>query len=206
MHRRRPLDGSEICLVDNIPALSVARTLLDLCECIEASTAEMALDAALRQGLVDIDTLNALLRIASDRRLGGVRTLRELVNVRGPGEAMSESELESSVYRLLRAAHYPLPERQFPVKFGRRHGRVDFCYPEANLVIEVDGRRWHAGRRPENRDRRRDHSLILEGKRVLRFTWEDVVHEPEYFLEVVGEALGLLGGGLTPTKTRKRFG
>jgi hypothetical protein len=27
---------------------------------------------------------------------------------------------------------------------------------------------------------------------VLRFTWEDVVHEPEYFLEVVGEALGLL--------------
>jgi hypothetical protein len=27
---------------------------------------------------------------------------------------------------------------------------------------------------------------------VLRFTWEDVVHEPEYFLEVVGKALGLI--------------
>lgn len=74
---------------------------------------------------------------------------------------------------------------------GDRRGRVDFIYPDANLVIEVDGRRWHAGRKPEIRDRRRDHSLVLGRKRVLRFTWEDVVHEPEYFLEVVGRALGL---------------
>ncbi|MGH2699349.1 MAG: DUF559 domain-containing protein [Actinomycetota bacterium] len=57
-----------------------------------------------------------------------------------------------------------------------------FFYREANLVIEVDGRKWHAGRLPETRDRQRDHALVLEGKRVLRFTWEDVVHRPGYFL------------------------
>ncbi|MGH2752528.1 MAG: hypothetical protein ACRDK3_16905 [Actinomycetota bacterium] len=43
--------------------------------------------------------------------------------------------------------------------------------------MEVDGRRWHSGRRPETRDRRRDHALVLDGKRVLRFTWEDVVKQ-----------------------------
>ena len=133
-----------------------------------------------------------LVKMASRRRLGGVRTLRGLVDVRGDDDAISESELESRVFRLLRATHYPLPERQVHIDVGKRRGRVDFFYPEANLVIEVDGRRWHAGRRPEVRDRRRDHSLVLGGKRVLRFTWEDVVHEPAYFLEVVGEALGLL--------------
>ncbi|MGH2774396.1 MAG: endonuclease domain-containing protein [Actinomycetota bacterium] len=183
-------------LVDNIPALSVERTLLDMCESIETSTCEIALDAALREGLAKIDELRALVRMASRRRLGGVRTLRELVDVRGADEALSESELESRVFRLLRGAQYPLPQRQVPVDLNDRRGRVDFFYPEARLVMEVDGRRWHAGRKSENRDRRRDHSLVLGGKRVLRFTWEDIVREPEYFLEVVGEALGLVGRGL----------
>jgi very-short-patch-repair endonuclease len=192
VHRRRPLETFEMCLVDNIPTLSVTRTLLDLCESIDESTCEIALDAALREGLVDFDSLKDLVQMASRRRLGGVRTLRELVEVRGDDEAMSESELESRVFRLLRTTHYPLPQRQYPLDLSPRRGRADFYYPEANLVIEVDGRRWHAGRRPETRDRRRDHSLVLDGNRVLRFTWEDVVHEPEYFLEVVGEALGLL--------------
>ena len=197
VHRRRPLESFETCRVDNIPTLNVARTILDLCASIDVSTCEVALDAALREGSVDMDALDALVLMASRRRLGGVRTLRELLDVRGEGEAMSESELESRVFRLLRTAHYPLPHRQFPVDLNRRPGRVDFFYPEANLVVEVDGRRWHAGRQPETRDRRRDHALILDGKRVLRFTWEDVVHEPGYFLEVLGEALGLLRRGHT---------
>lgn len=196
LHNRRPLDKSEMTVVYNIPALSVTRTLLDLCDSIESSAREIALDAAMREGFVDMHELRAFLRMASRRRLGGVRTLRELVEVRGDEEALSESELESSVFRLLRAAHYPLPQRQAPVDLGGRRGRLDFSYPEANLVIEVGGRRWHAGRMPETRDRHRDHSLVLGGKRVLRFTWEDIVHQPEYFLEVVGDALGLVGMGL----------
>lgn len=194
-HHRRPLHPSEMSFVDNIPVLTVPRTLLDLCDSVERSTSEIALDAALRKGMLEIDVLRRFLFEASRRRLGGVRVLRELAAVRGDEEAMSESELESRVFRVLRAAQYPLPQRQVPLTLGGRPGRVDFLYPDANLVIEVDGRRWHAGRRPETQDRRRDHSLVLGGKRVLRFTWEDIVHEPEYFLEVVGEALGLFGAG-----------
>ena len=192
VHRRRVLASSERSSVDNIPVVSVARTLLDLCESDEFPVCEIALDAALREGLIDIDDLRTLLGAATKRRLAGVRRLRDLVAVRGDEEALSESELESRVFRLLRDVGFPLPQLQVAIRLGDRPGRVDFFYPEANLVIEVDGRRWHAGRRPEIRDRRRDHSLVLGGKRVLRFTWEDVVHEPEYFLEVVGEALGLL--------------
>ncbi|CAN5741659.1 type IV toxin-antitoxin system AbiEi family antitoxin domain-containing protein [soil metagenome] len=196
VHHRMPLGASEVTLIDNIPVLSASRTLLDLCGSIEPVTCEIALDAALREGLVDIDELRILVEMASRRRLRGVQALRELVSVRGIEEALSESELESRVFRLLRGAHYPLPQRQHPVDLNDRRGRVDFFYPEAKLVIEVDGRRWHAGRRPEKRDRRRDHSLVLGGQRVLRFTWEDIVRQPEYFLGVVGDALGLIGAGL----------
>jgi len=192
LHHRRTIDASEMVEVDNIPTLCVASTLLELCGSLDVATCEIALDAALRENLVDLDELYALLTMASKRRLRGSRALRELVAIRGDDEALSESELESRVFRLLRGMDYPLPQRQVPVDLGDRRGRVDFIYPEANLVIEVDGRRWHAGRKPEIRDRRRDHSLVLGRKRVLRFTWEDVVHEPEYFLEVVGKALGLI--------------
>jgi very-short-patch-repair endonuclease len=192
LHRRRTIEDSQKVDIDNIPALCVAHTLLELCGSLAVATCEIALDAALREGLVVMNELRAVLAVASKRRLRGSRTLRELVAIRGDDEALSESELESTVFRLLRGVDYPLPQRQVTVDLGDRRGRVDFIYPEANLVIEVDGRRWHAGRRPEIRDRRRDHSLVLGRKRVLRFTWEDVVHEPEYFLQVVGKALGLI--------------
>lgn len=204
LHHRRTIDDSEIVHVSNIPVLRVAPTLLELCGSLDdVATCEIALDAALREGLVEVDELRAFLAMASKRRLGGLRTLRELVAIRGDDEALSESELESRVFRLLRDVGYPLPQRQVSVYLGDRRGRVDFFYPEANLVIEVDGRRWHAGRRLEIRDRRRDHSLVLGSKRVLRFTWEDVVHEPEYFLEVVGKALGLIAA--SSRKAAQRF-
>lgn len=146
LHHRRTIDASEMVEVDNIPTLCVASTLLELCGSLDVATCEIALDAALRENLVDLDELYALLTVASKRRLRGSRALRELVAIRGDDEALSESELESRVFRLLRGMDYPLPRRQVPVDLGDRRGRVDFIYPEANLVIEVDGRRWHAGR------------------------------------------------------------
>lgn len=188
---KRTLERSELTHIDNIPVIGAARTLLDLCGVLDSADCEIALDAALRMQLVTHEKLRELVELGSRSRLAGVRVLRVLVEVRGDGEALSETELESRVIRLLRSASYPLPERQVEMNVGPRPGRVDFLYPGRNLVIEVDGRRWHSGRRPETRDRRRDHALVLGGNRVLRFTWEDVVNQPKYFLQIVGEALGL---------------
>lgn len=126
LHRRRPIDRSEMTVVDNIPAPTVGRTLLDMCESVETPTCEIALDAALREGFADIDELRALVNVASRRRLGGVGTLRDLLDVRGADEALAESELESRVFRLLRGAQYPLPQRQVTVDLNDRRGRVDF--------------------------------------------------------------------------------
>ncbi len=192
VHTRRALEPPDVIGVDNIPLVSVARTLLDLCATRELETCEIAVDAALRNGRVLVEQLSDLVGRASTRRLAGVPVLRKLVAVLGDEEALAESELESRVIRLLRRADYPLPRCQVVMQLGDRPGRVDFFYPHANLVIEVDGRRWHSGRRAQIRDRRRDHALALGGLRLLRFTWEDVVHHPTYFLEVVGNALGIL--------------
>jgi hypothetical protein len=145
--------------VSNIPVIGAARTLLDLCVSAGSTDCERAMDTALREGLVTIEDLRLLVESASERRLAGTKALRALVDVRGNEEALSESELESRVLRLLRGANYRLPECQVEMQFGDRPGRVDFFYPDADLVIEVDGRKWHAGRLPEIRDRQRDHAL-----------------------------------------------
>lgn len=71
VHHRRPLKASEIALVDNIPVLGVPRTLLDLCNSIGRSSCEIALNATLRDGVVEIDELRTFAAKASKRRLGG---------------------------------------------------------------------------------------------------------------------------------------
>ena len=64
--------------------------------------------------------------------------------------------------------------------------RVDFCFEDAGLVVEVDGAKWH---QDVGRDRARDNALAVLGWRVLRFAWVEVVHEPAGVLAQVVEAL-----------------
>jgi very-short-patch-repair endonuclease len=42
--------------------------------------------------------------------------------------------------------------------------------PDWNLVIEADGRHWHARVEDFEEDRRRDNELATRGIQVLRFT------------------------------------
>ena len=72
---------------------------------------------------------------------------------------------------------------------GRVLGRVDFAWPEQRLVVETDGFAFHADRRSYREDRRRNNALVLAGWRVLRFSWEDVLHDPAHVVEVVRTAL-----------------
>ena len=103
---------------------------------------------------------------------------------------MSESELESSVIRVLRSASIGLPERQVVVEWDRCH-RLDFLYPAHNLIVEVDGRKWHSSKERFLADRHRDNAATLDGKRVIRLTWEDVAGNGPYVVATVSRALGI---------------
>jgi very-short-patch-repair endonuclease len=189
VHHRLWLPGECPTRIGPLPVTSAARTILDLCG-ERHSFAEMALDTALRVEAVSLDDLDHILKLGSRYRISGTTALRDLVAVRGEEEAMSESELESSVIRVLRRAGLSLPERQVTVEWDRCH-RLDFCYPAHNLIIEVDGRKWHASRERFQLDRHRDNSALLEGKRVIRFTWEDVIRDEPYVVGTVRKALGI---------------
>lgn len=188
-HRCR-LEDEDISLVGSIPCTSPARTLVDLCHICKGNTAERALDRALRLELVILDGLNDFAARAAARRVRGSATLRKYLSVRGDDQAMSESDLEDSFGRVMRRGGLPIGKRQAP-REGVKHGRVDIYYPDRKLVVELDGRKWHSGRRELKRDRHYDNSLIVSGTRVLRFDWEQLKHDERYVLDIMGRALGL---------------
>jgi very-short-patch-repair endonuclease len=73
-----------------------------------------------------------------------------------------------------------LRKRPDGLKFRRQHpvGRyiVDFYYPAARLVVEIDGENHSMGDRPE-RDLRRDDWLRHKGLRVVRFAAADAMND-----------------------------
>ncbi|HEU0023064.1 MAG TPA: DUF559 domain-containing protein [Thermoleophilaceae bacterium] len=57
---------------------------------------------------------------------------------------------------------------------------VDFFWPEARTVVEVDGAAAHHTRRAFHEDRRRDRTLGLLGTQMLRVTWPDLQTGPAH--------------------------
>ena len=56
---------------------------------------------------------------------------------------------------------------------------VDVAEPTSQVIVEADGRRWHATEQAMVDDRRRDRTAAANGWLVLRVMWDDVVERPE---------------------------
>ncbi|GAA2245944.1 endonuclease domain-containing protein [Herbiconiux moechotypicola] len=95
-------------------------------------------------------------------------------------DGRAESGLESLVRLLLRSVgiHARVQVRIDGV------GRVDLLVGD-RLVIETDGREWHSDARSFAADKRRDLALAERGYKVLRLSYQHVVHEQERVLATV---------------------
>jgi very-short-patch-repair endonuclease len=57
------------------------------------------------------------------------------------------------------------------------------------VLLEIDGREFHIGREPFQRDRTKQNALIRAGWWVLRFTVEDIRLRPAYVIAEIRHAL-----------------
>ena len=182
VHRVASLEPDEITSVRDVPITTPARTLLDLGTVMGAQALERAVARAERKGLTDAEALRTLL----DRYPGraGTRALRRVVGQEG-GAALTRSEPEALLLGLFRRARLPTPRTN-----ARIQGfEVDFLFPAARVVVEMDGYRFHSSPQMFERDRARDRTLTAGGYRVLRVTLRDVTEEPEVVLAQVAQAL-----------------
>lgn len=173
---RSTLPGEHPCRLQHIPVTSPVATIITLAAVAPVSVLHSVLDAAARRRLATAaDVLAELDRVP---RAGspGVAALRQALAERGcPG--IPASELERRMLALIRQYRLPAPARELPVGPQRRY-RADFAYPDAGLLVEVDGFDSHGTPDALSADLRRQNELVADGWRVLRYTWPAVVEHP----------------------------
>jgi very-short-patch-repair endonuclease len=190
VHWTGGLDRSDVRLRDGLPVTAPARTLIDRAGQIDDGSAAALLAQARAEKLVTDRDLGVALDL-HPLRAGVARLRRVLASQAGP--QLTRSEAERRLGALLATAQLPAPEVN-----AQLHGfEVDFLWREQRLVVEFDGRQFHARPSAFERDRRRDQVLLAAGYRVLRVTWRQLVDEPVALVVRIGQALsaGALAAG-----------
>lgn len=129
------------------------------------------------------------LRRAFDHHPGcwGSTTIRQLLARTGDG---AQSELERLAVSLLRRAGITGFHPNLTVRLrDGTSAEIDIAFPDRRIAIELDGYAFHSGAEAFRKDVRRGNRLLADGWTVRRFTWDDLLDDPEGFVAVVVELL-----------------
>lgn len=148
-----------------------AQTLVQLAATHRRGRVEAALHSGLDAEPRNLLQLQERMAELRGRRLPGFRHLEELVDALD-GAPPTASELERLLLTVL--GEIPgLPEVRRQVRFPWRTDHdviVDAFVPAWSLILEADGRRWHARVKDFEVDRWRDAEAAAHGLQVMRFT------------------------------------
>jgi hypothetical protein len=189
VHSSNTLAAPDVTTVDGIPSTSVARTLVDLGDSEPSRLVERATDQAEVLGVFDLIAIGEALERAGPRRGPGV--LKAILAELGQ-PTLTDRELEELMLELTRTAGLRQPEVNAWITDDGWAYKADFLWRAERLVVETDGRAFHSSRRAFEHDRLRDQRLILAGYTVVRFTWRQLVREPERVQTVVRNLLARL--------------
>lgn len=191
VHRSRGLTREHQRINSGLPVVSPARMLLE----ISAEVTDRELERAVEHVLVHRLARESDLRTTLDRANGhrGRKRLQSLLDTHS-GTTLTRSEAEERMLTLIRGSGLPQP-----LLNHRLEGfEVDFYWPQAQLVLEVDGFRYHATRTAFERDRRRDTILGARGISSMRVTWRQLDEEPLAVVALLAQTLALAGNEKAP--------
>jgi hypothetical protein len=178
--------NEDITHIDGIPVTTPERTLVTLAAVSSEDQVESALDSAERDRTVRRTDVAEVHDGVRQRGRNGVATLGRILERRAELAGIPHSVLERKMLTVLQHHGITLPACQVPVR--RPDGRLaylDFAYPNLGLGIEVDGNTTHATPTQRAADNVRANSILLRGIRILRFTYQQVVHQPEHVAATV---------------------
>jgi very-short-patch-repair endonuclease len=181
-HRLLRLDPVDVDHRRGLRITAGPRTLIDLADTESATELGRLVAEARYRRLVTDDQLRDAAR-RHPNRLGTSVLLSILDTEKEP--AFTRSKAERELRRILKRAGLAFPRTN--VRLGGYE--VDAFWPDARLVVEVDGYEAHRGRQAFERDRRKAASLETAGYRVLRVSWRQLQDTPESVAAVVAAAL-----------------
>jgi len=166
--RRASLPESEVVTRRSFRVTTPLRTVRDVASDADLVESVVAVEMALRTGLVAGSDLAS--HVEHHPGTKGVKRLRHALRL---ADARSESPMETRLRLQLLKARLPTPRVQADLHdaAGGFLGRADLYYPDCRLVIEYDGEN-HKDRLVS--DLRRQNALVSAGYQVLRFTAGDL--------------------------------
>jgi very-short-patch-repair endonuclease len=183
LHRADPGD---CYLVRGARVTDEVRTLVDIARTAPLPVAVCAIDSICHQDQALFDAVGG--EIA---RISGHRGAHRAQRARGLAHPGSESILETLLRLLIVFAGLPQPQVQLPVRHpgGTYYG--DLGYRDRRLILEADGRDYHSDWRKVMDDMARQNVLVGAGWTILRFSWRQVLYQPDMVIRAVAAALGL---------------
>ena len=176
---RAQLPGGHVTVHQRIPVTTPARTLADLAHTLQPRDLTRALREAQFRRLFHLPSMLAVL----DHRPS--RQLRELIDDLIP----TQSHLEDRLLTICKRHDLPTPRTQRQIGATR----VDFLWPDHDLIVETDGWESHSTRSAFQQDRTATNDLQLAGYTLLRFTHADLAHRAGHVAAQIARALGMKG-------------
>ncbi|WP_324276014.1 DUF559 domain-containing protein [Blastococcus brunescens] len=176
VHRRLRFDpGSDQCVErQGLRVTRLPRTIVDSWPLLPMQERRPLLLDVNRRGLVTPAQIREALSERSN--VGGRRGLLHAIDLMEDGV---QSELEAhGVLTVFRHRSLPRSVGQHSVDLPTGRIRLDRCWPEAKLAVELDGAAHHTSPEDRQRDLARDRELAALGWVVLRFTYADVLRDP----------------------------
>lgn len=190
IHEPKRLLPTHLALVGPIPVTTPSRTLFDLAGMLHPGKLERSVDDALAKRLTNVPALHAMLDELAERGRPGIRAMREVLRERPVGYRPPESHLEARTQHILREAGLPAFERQVDVGDEAGWiGRVDFLYSPRQLILMVDGDRWHSALLDRLADDAQTARLVRAGFGVIRVSEAQVWLRPRQVVDSVKHAL-----------------
>lgn len=189
IHRTRVLEADDVTTLGPLTVTTVARTLCDLAGHASDDDLRKAVAMAVRRRWTDATQLRVMARRLG--RFRGRRRLMALLDELHPLDGDCRSELETRFLRLMVGARLPPTAMNHPVVDARGRRRVlDAAYLPQRVPVELDSRLAHGTLLDWHDDLRRENDVVLTGWRsFLRFSWDDVVHQPDRVVGSVRQAL-----------------
>lgn len=176
---------------------SPVRTVIDCCLDLPFQEALAVFDSSWRAGLKPREVQLAARRLP-------VRQRNRVWGLARAADPRAANPFES----VLRAIAATVPglaaEPQFVVRDPMFYARVDLADEGLKIVMEADSFEFHSSPKDLDRDTRRYNGLTVRGWLVLRFTWRQVMFEPELVRETLLAAVALRRGPGRSTGTRRR--
>jgi predicted transcriptional regulator of viral defense system len=176
VHESRVLQPADVAERQGIPVTTIERTIFDLAAVAGFTTVDLAIDNALRRQLTDLQRLGETLRRLARRGRAGTQRFRQALAERSPETALSESERERLLFRMLARHGFPAPVPQYEIRdeTGNVIARPDFAYPDLRIAIEYDSFQEHTGTVALVHDSARRNAMVALGWAPIAATVVDL--------------------------------